>query len=230
MPPFSRFSLLSTLPLLLLLACYRREGPEPDAVPLPAELKAYTLFQPGTYWIYQDSASRRLDSVWVVSTDMSIYRSGGGSDPVDMKHEDFRLRTRSTQGGADQIYSVRRVCDIGIPEDATNFGPCWFIQRGESLPNIPAEEGGVEVFPYRIERDKATLIYAEIYTYWHSQPQTIGGQRYEGILEVKRPADAFEGYKPSQYYWAPGKGIVQQRVRVNNVQRTRTLVRSNIVQ
>ena len=44
---------------LLTLSCEKPE-PEPDAVPLSAELKAYALFQPGTHWVYQDSATRQF--------------------------------------------------------------------------------------------------------------------------------------------------------------------------
>lgn len=51
----------------LLFAC--RKEVEPPTVPLPAEMAAYTLFQPGTHWVYQDSATGTLDSVWVVKTE-----------------------------------------------------------------------------------------------------------------------------------------------------------------
>ena len=67
---------LLALPLLLAGGCHKPEPDEPEAVPLPAELKSYTLFEPGTYWIYQDSASQRLDSVWVVSIERSVFRKG----------------------------------------------------------------------------------------------------------------------------------------------------------
>lgn len=98
-------ALALALPLLLGASCHKPEPDEPAAVPLPAELKAYKLFQPGTYWVYQDSASHLLDSVWVVSTERSILRAGrggvGAPDYPYLKYEDFRLRTRSSQGGLD---------------------------------------------------------------------------------------------------------------------------------
>jgi hypothetical protein len=207
--------------------------PEPEAVPLPAELKAYTLFQPGTYWIYQDSASQQLDSVWVVSTERSVYRLGKSQEYPSVKHEDFQLRTRSSRGGPDQLYSVYRSCGMPIQEDATDRSPCWSIRRGRYLPTSTADDGGTDVFPYLIARDKVMFVNgydAVMYPYWHSQPRVIGGQSYEGVLEVNLTADASEGGWPSHYAWAPGQGIVRHRVRQAGRMQTWTLLRSHIVQ
>ena len=43
--------------------------PPPDS--LPQVIKDIGYFKPGSYWIYQDSASGKLDSVWVVRSDSS---------------------------------------------------------------------------------------------------------------------------------------------------------------
>ena len=94
-----------------------------------------------------------------------------------------------------------------------------------SAPNrcllAPTRQGGGG-FPYRIARDKSTFT-AIGYAYWHSQPLGIGGQTYANVLEVNA------GYG-GHYSWAPGLGLVRQRLKINDVPRTRTLVRSHIVQ
>ncbi|HEX8330730.1 MAG TPA: hypothetical protein VF629_24580 [Hymenobacter sp.] len=227
-----RASLLA-LPLLAL-SC-EKPPPEPDAVPLPAELKSYVLFQPGTQWVYRDSATQQLDSVWVVSTEMSEVRLvlKGKSYPF-LKHEDFRMRTRSSRGGPDLVYGVARYCSLPGGEDAGSKGPCWYVTRAQVLPNSTADEGGADVFPYLIPREQAggflNVNNAVMYPYWHVRPLTVGGQAYPSVLEVRLTADASEGGWPAYYAWAPGVGIVRQRVRVRFVPYTRTLVRSRIVQ
>ena len=223
--------------LLLLLggSCREKRLPEPEAVPLPAELKSYTLFQPGTHWIYQDSASRQLDSVWVLSTEESILRAIEKRAKIpDKKHEYFRLRTRSSYSSIDQIYTVTRYCAIPFRGDVTESAyPCWAILRGQYLPNSTRDEGSAEIFPYLVARDKAGFLNGDgaiMYYYWHTKPLLLAGQTYENVMEITLTADASENGWPAHYYWAPGLGIVRQRVKVQGVNHTRTLVRSRILQ
>ena len=235
LPPLRRAlpgALLLCLSLLLPLSCKKDPPPEPEAVPLPAGLKAYTLFQPGTYWIYQDSTSRQVDSVWVVSAEIRVVRSLlRGRKTPDMKYETFRLQTRSKQGAPDQVFSVKRNCSLPGREDGDDKFPCWTVQRGIYLPNSTLDVGGAYVFPYTIPRGQVRVGYLDGTTpYWHTQPLRLGDATYPNVLEVKILGDASEGGWPSHYYWAPGLGIVRQRVKVDGIAYTRTLLRSRIVQ
>ena len=224
---------------LLATACHKPEPDEPTAVPLPAELKSYTLFQPGTYWVYQDSASLQLDSVWVVSTDTNVLRGlMSYSKIVSFKYEYFTMRTRSSSGDLDMVYTVKRHCALPMQEDMTQLGPCWSVTRGRSLPGSTAEGGGADVFPYALPRDMYRpdhYVLGTMIPYWHSQPIDIGGRNYPDVMEVWVKSDGSEGGWSTHYYWAPGLGIVRQRVRELDARgyptpRTRTLVRSHIVQ
>ena len=231
---FVKATLTLGLPLLLLLgvSCEKPE-PEPDAVPLPAELKAYVLFQPGTHWVYRDSATQQLDSVWVVSTERQEFRREvRGRTYPDSKHEDFRLRTRSSRGGPDQVYAVQRFCALPNWDDADRIGACWVVTRGPSLPNSTADVGGADVFPYAIPREQAPIgyLYSTMQAYLHARPLALDGRTYPDVLEVRLLADASEGGWPAYYAWAPNVGIVRQRVTVRGVPHTRTLLRSRIVQ
>ena len=224
------------LALLCATACQKPE-PEPEAVPLPTGLKSYVFFRLGSYWVYQDSASLRLDSVWVVSTDTSVVRreDRGQKLPSD-KYQIFYMRTRSNNNGTDIIYSAARYCGLPYRGDASNGYPCWSITRGLSLPGSTADVGGADVFPYAIPRDQtpAGYLFGTIQPYWHSQPLAIAGRRCPDVMEVRVRADASEGGEPVHYYWAPHLGIVRQRVwrygPQGFVPRTRTLLRSRIVQ
>ncbi|GAB2470179.1 hypothetical protein GCM10011375_40990 [Hymenobacter qilianensis] len=229
----NRWRWLSLL-LVVPFACKKPE-PEPEAMPLPTELKAYTLFEPGTYWIYQDSASRQLDSVWVTHREAFVTRRWDQQyNRVNEKYENFRLLTQSSRGGPERVYSVFRTCGLSIPEDASISGyPCWTIRRGLSLPNSTADEGSTTVFPYRIARDQAPVgyLFGELKSYWHTAPVPIGNTTYADVLEVNIPlSDRSEYGWPSHYYWAPHVGIVRQRTWYNDQPQTWTLVRSHIVQ
>lgn len=223
---------LSLLVIPLLATTCHKPEPEPEAVPLPAELKAYTRFLPGTYWIYQDSVTGRLDSTWVVSLKDSVSRMGGGRGmPVAMKYEAFGLRTRSTWGGTDVVYSVERNCGLPIRDDGGDDGfPCWMIMRGQYLPTSTADEGSAHVFPYRIPRDQRQFVLGAHYATWHSQPLTLAGKEYPDVMEVSLPEDASEGGWPAYYAWVPHLGIVLHRVRYQGQLYTWTLVHSHIVQ
>jgi hypothetical protein len=216
------FCCLSLL-VLLTLSC-NKPSPEPDAVLLPAELKDYTLFQPGTYWIYLDSATQQLDSVWVVSTEMTESRLGGGHGGPDLafKFENFRMRTRSSRGGPDRVYTAERYCGLPFREDADTKGHCWAVMYSDVDPNSLTETGGARVFPYRIARDQPSYFEAPAGAYWHSQPLRMGDRVYADVLEVKQ----YRNY----YAWAPKLGLVQQRSHSNSVPYTRTLRRAHIVQ
>ncbi|OGX84359.1 hypothetical protein BEN47_03075 [Hymenobacter lapidarius] len=230
---FSKALLALGLPLLLGVSCEEPE-PEPDAVPLPAELKAYVLFQPGTHWIYQDSATQQLDSVWVVSTKLTEVRQGGlySGAPIN-KYEVFEMRTRSSQGGPDQVFGTHRLCGANISDDGDENWPCWVVTRGESLPNSTADVGGAYVFPYIIVRDRARtdFLAGGMQPYWHTRPLALGARTYPDVMEVSLPrGDASQGGWPAYYAWAPNVGIVRQRVVVQGVPHTRALLRSRIVQ
>ena len=232
---FVKATLTLGLPLLLLLgvSC-EKPLPEPDAVPLPAELKAYVLFQPGTHWVYQDSATLQLDSVWVISTKLTEVRQGGpySGAPVN-KYEVFEMRTRSSRSGPDHVFGTYRLCGANIRDNGDENRPCWVVTRGESLPNSTADAGGAYVFPYVILRDQTRTDYLQggMQPYWHARPLALGARTYPDVMEVSLPrGDASEDGWPARYYWAPNLGIVRQRVVVQGVPHTRTLLRSRIVQ
>ncbi|MET4104848.1 hypothetical protein [Hymenobacter sp. UYP22] len=228
------FQRILGLAVVAVGAACQKPAPEPESVLLPAGLKAYTLFEPGTYWIYRDSVTRQLDSVWVVSTQKDILRIGAGGtfDRVALKYEAFTVRTSSTISGS-HYYTIHRECDLPYRESQSTKGPCWVLERGRYLPNSTADAGGELVFPYSIDKDKPTFLIAYtavMYPYWYSQPTILNGATYAGLLQVKLTTDISEGGWPTHYYWVPGQGVVLRRINRNGQWRTWHLVRNHIVQ
>lgn len=66
------FALLATLAVLLLCTPACKKDPNPPAAPTPPDSLhlAQTIldigyFKPGSYWVYEDSATGRVDSQWI---------------------------------------------------------------------------------------------------------------------------------------------------------------------
>ena len=57
----------------------KKKQPEPDlgfSSPVNTDLYAYAYFKPGTYWVYQDSISGILDSVYITFANKGTYTNG----------------------------------------------------------------------------------------------------------------------------------------------------------
>ena len=63
MKPMARFLFL--LLLLSQASCKKDKSPDPGPLYIPQEVKDYAQFKPGTYWVYIDSVSGRVDSQYV---------------------------------------------------------------------------------------------------------------------------------------------------------------------
>lgn len=71
--------------ILLVCVCLtgcqtcKKKQPEPDSgfsSPVNTDLYAYAYFKPGTYWVYQDSISGILDSVYITYANSGTYTNG----------------------------------------------------------------------------------------------------------------------------------------------------------
>ena len=73
---------LTGIACLLIHAC-RKE--EPATHYIPASLKAYAVFQAGSYWIYKNEVTGNLDSVFIANSPVFNYNHSGGYDydPID---------------------------------------------------------------------------------------------------------------------------------------------------
>jgi hypothetical protein len=67
--------------LTLVFSC--REKPDPPTYYIPDAYKSYIAFQPGTYWVYEDSVSGVLDSVVVVNFYHSLSEILGEKEEID---------------------------------------------------------------------------------------------------------------------------------------------------
>jgi hypothetical protein len=71
--------LFISIHLVSFFSCKKDAKTEPDTgfnTPVNTDLYAYAYFKPGTYWIYQDSISGILDSVYITSANKGTYTNG----------------------------------------------------------------------------------------------------------------------------------------------------------
>ena len=218
-----------------LAAACRRDPPEPAAIALPAELAAYAKFQPGTWWVYQDSATAVRDSVWVVECRSYVQRYGKAHEYPSDKFEQFEMRTASSREAGQIKYTVNHSCPMSDRTNGQINGqsrPCWDVKRGVYAPNGAGDAGYAFVFPYEALRGQDQTVYefrGSSYIYWHTTPQAVGDTSYADVLQVRLAYDASEGRRVG-YEWARNVGIVRRRIEQPTGPQTWTLVRHHVVQ
>src|SRR5690606_22343723 len=82
--------------LLLPVGCKKEPKPIPGVTSFPQELKDLFYFQPGTWWIYEDSISGILDTITVESLDIDTLTYYDAVDNIDGIYEVFELVSYST--------------------------------------------------------------------------------------------------------------------------------------
>ncbi len=89
------YLLMKYIPQLIVVLClYGCTPTTPPAqhTPVSKELKSDFNFKVGSYWVYKDSLSGRIDSFFVVSNvDTSIITSYGGHDYPKKSYESIRI-------------------------------------------------------------------------------------------------------------------------------------------
>ncbi len=207
-----------------LVGCEKPERNVP-IVPIPREVKTYTVFKPGTWWVYQDSSSNIIDSVWVEKSDSTTYILRNGND-VEDKNEQFVITKNSTLDTLHQtVATTTPVCASAI-----GTGPaCWAVVYEQSVrPPHFTGESRAQLVQFRGGLVEGTSAFGTLIV----RPQTIGSFSYSNVVKVIGNAREFGLNRTATYEWAPGIGIVRRRVALPQGPgyRTWVLVRSQIVQ
>jgi hypothetical protein len=105
--------------LTLVFSC--REKPDPPTYYIPDAYKSYIAFQPGTYWVYEDSVSGVLDSVVVVD-----FQTGINPDPYDepgeiLRYEEYiEVETHSYFTSFNSQWGTSNICGNSLIGNG-----CW---------------------------------------------------------------------------------------------------------
>lgn len=215
--------------LLLALLAWQCRKDEKPVTPLPAGLKAYAYFQPGTYWIYQDSATGRRDSVWVTSARTWVHTTKD-RNRIYGHNEDMEVRMASNVLG-EREYKTHCTCP-SIPDssafvaDIKDVLPCWLVDE-YWVSN--GSSGSSQVFAYSLRPEQPEL-GGHAYRYLTPQRLASGRTFAQVVTLAFMTTDGAISSVPARYWWAKGLGVVQQRLYLPSGVRTRTLVRERIVQ
>lgn len=133
--------------LLFLCACLtsctqcKKKQPEPIdyafSTPVNTDLYAYAYFKPGTYWVYQDSISGILDSVYITYANSGTYTNGDAEvaqglyrgtfswfscDAISSydhyKYQNWMDQSYEVNGSSPAVYREKYI----MPGSGSNFG------------------------------------------------------------------------------------------------------------
>lgn len=89
--------------LLSMAGCRKGDDEDKGPLDLPKAILDYTYFQPGTYWVYIDSVSGRVDSVYVYKT-LTGYDTLQLFDYPSRAYQWIETRATSAMDGYDYIF------------------------------------------------------------------------------------------------------------------------------
>ncbi|GAA4392554.1 hypothetical protein [Hymenobacter koreensis] len=215
---------------LLAVQC-RQDEPDPPTTFASAELRALARFRPGTYWVYRDSATAALDSVWVTQLD-SLITESKEQGQVLYRTELITTTVVSSRAAATFSYLITNSCG----GDTDDHPLCGAVIR-RRLGNDPFGDapGRAEVLLHPLPVGQPVtqgLSGSILYLYRYPAPLTLGGRAYADVIRATNLYDESEGRATVTYYWAPGFGLVRQRLRriPGGPYQTWTLVHQRIVQ
>ena len=218
--------------LLLGQGCRKND---PDAIRgvylFPQEVKDYTLFLPGTYWVYQDSISGIEDCVFVKNISMGIdtiasSSNSGGKEVVEF----FGYETARSYDNYTYYYSSNTsFSDLCI--DNNEKRPCFWTNREKyGLGNY---FGGSFCFLYEFYDGAWSYSgwasgYSKVSVVSHWKSITLNSILYNSVVEINDNKNITENNNNTNFFFAKNIGIVRKELLDSN--QTWNLIRYNIVQ
>lgn len=124
--------------IFFLNACTRRESNEVEKFNLETPLASYTgLPKTGSYWIYEDSATKEIDSAWVDSYEQGYFSCRGG----DCFETEFIYLTIKSTNDAEYFYQLK-IADIKPRRETMNVR----LSNFSSL-EVTASDSTIELQP-----------------------------------------------------------------------------------
>jgi hypothetical protein len=214
---------------LCLTACQKckKKQPEPDpgfSSAVNTDLYAYAYFKPGTYWVYEDSISGILDSVYVTYANKGTYTNGDAevnqgyprgtfnwfkcdmiSSYDHYKYENWMDQSYEVNGGLPRVFREKFI----MPNSGSNFGKTIHM----AVTSVGKE---FYIYPDKVVFEQ---LYSNFYVLSQSFNVTEKWFNKHSIIDYEQDAN---------YYISKNIGIVRREQLDSN--RTWNLVRYNIIQ
>jgi hypothetical protein len=216
-------AIINYFPLLLIICfagCKKDSSTEnPEPLLIPQEVKDYMMFQPGTYWVYIDSVSGRVDSLYVTETKHEFDTLVIGSYPKRV-YEIFVVKSHSSMDGYDYTFEVNTTYSANdndvfdLFEEKFKPGDyagqtLWFIYK----PYVG------QIF----YEGNATKMVKNIYPIFK-----LNNSVYYNVIEVYHDISAIDVSNHVTNYFASKFGIIRKELLDSN--QVWNLARSNIIQ
>ena len=197
--------------LLLILSqlysCCKEKPEELEQHLIPAEMKAFWDFKPGSWWAYQDSATGAIDTVKVleninvIDTGVQVY----GNKTII--YEFLGIKTYNTGDGYYTYYNTNTTNRNITPEinityrirynnTSTDGGKCFLH---------PLTIGTSAAISYGFVDD--TCIIRKLYTNYAG---------FSNVYRVDNTFSPFEQYNKTSTYYISGVGIIRYEVKALN--------------
>jgi hypothetical protein len=198
-------------------------------LPTPLDAFSFGYFKPGTYWIYQDSTSHLIDSVYVISADQSTISINGASssaqsDGYGGTFRRFGYQAHSSFEGVEYVNSVDR-----------DHTPLDQVTTTIIRTRIPPHQFQQECIYLNIPYTLNTVVQAPTYNFNDSNVVvrdnaifTFNSVSLTNVLEIHQAHNPLCHNLRTKTFIKKGYGILRKEVPDSN--RVWNLIRCNIVQ
>ncbi|MDF2449010.1 MAG: hypothetical protein K0R26_1514 [Bacteroidota bacterium] len=207
-------------------SCHR--SPEPINYgynqPVNLDLYAYAYFKPGTYWVYQDSISGILDSVYITFANKGIYTNGDKEVAKGLYRGTFSWFTCEAISSYDH-YKYKNWMDQSY--EVNNNIPRVFRER-YIMPGS-GSKNGINIYFAIIDVGMTLFISLDRLEYKeYFNSFTIKAQSFSATQRWLNYDSDCDNDQNTNYYISKNIGIIRREQLDSN--RTWNLIRYNIIQ
>jgi len=188
--------------VLLLFGC-RRDGGNGSSAQLETvddEVKDYFLFDAGSYWVYQDTVSLQVDSIFVLESSTSrdtIQQTNGGLTAI---WETVSVIKGSSLFGDTLINWCR---------PSEKIGPQWKVRKQRQVNNITAGSAFAAVLPFDSTSTHTLDGVGWITSEANHDSLMVNDSLFLDVVEFANSADSTEAGNFTRHFYARGVGLVK---------------------
>lgn len=205
----------------------KKKQPEPDlgfSAPVNTDLYAYAYFKPGTYWVYQDSISGILDSVYITFANKGTYTNGDAEVAQGYYRGTFSWFSCDAISSYDH-YKYQNWMDQSY--EVTSNTP--LVKRVKIQTPISSSGGGTNINIAIVPTGKTLYVQLDYVTYqYYYSVFSVKSQMFSATQKWTNYGSNCDDDQNTNYYIAKNIGIVRREQLDSN--RTWNLIRYNIVQ
>ncbi|WP_291133436.1 hypothetical protein [Flavobacterium sp. UBA7682] len=195
-------NLFLILVLLFAFASCNKE-PKYETKYLDANLKAALNNKPGSYWIFKDSVSGELDSVYLVANELKI--DGGYTTNSGFKYEKMHLYFDSKHIGKDTSYNLSLDLSVTTRSSDNNHLSCG-LTKFSSQPLYL-----VFFYPFSYLAPvnyppHDTIVYTRL-----KEPLLLAGSKFDNVCVFSQYDKTLGSDAASTGYWSDAFGLVKMR-------------------